>query len=259
MADFRAEQNLDSSRASSPAFSNFELQNLWTMDNIRALNSTAKIGFQSISQFPDFSSPIDPVGVIARGADGFTLFDNSRLLSSKDTGPDNQPVKTGAEVINIAEKLGQDPHRWAQTKESPAPKCNQYVEAVLQAALIPFPWKPGQADCHAMRMALDKESAHPSSNWQKIYAYDDMHGLQSDERFTHYQPKDGDVIIWDGVWGDHYIQHSGIAAKPYDILYAGSVSHRAPHGWAHGEITDFTLSKHSYGSPTAVYRYKGLD
>jgi hypothetical protein len=165
---------------------------------------------------------------------------------------------SGRELVHMAEKLGYDPHRWAQTKESPSPKCNQYVEAVLMAAHVPFPWKAGTADCRDMRTALDKECAKPDGKWEKVYTYDYQHGAQSDQRFTHYRPKDGDVMIWDGIWGNEYVQHSGIVAEPYDLLYAGSESPHAPHGWRHGEITELTMSRQHYGAPTAVYRFKQL-
>jgi hypothetical protein len=155
------------------------------------------------------------------------------LIAFKTPEPSTPAEKsiTGAALIKIAEKLGHDSHRWEQTKDSPDPKCNQYVEAVLKEGHIPFPWKAGYADCHAMRQALDKECQRPGSKWEKVYVYDDKHGDASDEKFTHYVPKNGDVMIWDGQWGNEYVQHSGIAAEPYDILYAGcwlAIQQRAP-------------------------------
>jgi len=188
--------------------------------------------------------PPDPFGDI----DGQLL---AFKTSDKQT-PQAKAVTSGAELIKVADKLGHDPHRW-QSKTTG--KCNEYVEGVLTACHIPFPWKRGHADCHGMRVTLDKECQKAGSKWEKVYAYDDKHGTESDQRFTGYHPKDGDVVIWDGLWGNEYVQHSGIAAQPYNILYAGS---RYGNGWQHGELTDFTMSRQHYGSPTAVYRYKGL-
>ncbi|HEY9871496.1 MAG TPA: hypothetical protein V6D08_20230 [Candidatus Obscuribacterales bacterium] len=211
---------------------------------------------------------------VAHSADhGFCLTDGHQVIASKykadeaiAKAPERQHTIdmrddfriSGKDLVITAEELGKDPHRWEQTKKSPAPKCNQYVEAVLQEAGIPIRWKAGQSDVHAMREALDQECQKPDSKWEKVYAYDEKHGLQSDERFTHYEPKDGDIIIWDKMWGNDWVQHCGIAARPYDILYAGSESGQAPHGWRHGKISDFTTSRRYYGAPSAVYRYKGL-
>jgi hypothetical protein len=185
--------------------------------------------------------------------------DKTLIAQGKTENPQiSAPTVSGARLIEIAEQLGHDPQRWEQTKQSPSPKCNQYVENVLRDAGVPFPWKPGQADCHGMRVALDKEAQNPNALWGKVFAYDEKHGLRSDQEFTNYKANDGDLMIWDGRWGDKYVQHVGITAAPDDILYAGSVSRSAPHGWRHGKILDFTQSRDDYGSPTAVYRYKGL-
>jgi hypothetical protein len=105
-----------------------------------------------------------------------------------------------------------------------------------------------------MREALDKECAKPDSKWEKVYTYDEKHGPKSDEQFTHYQPKDGDIIIWDKVWGDKWVQHTGIAAEPYDMVYAGARDPKK-HGVGKTDISNFTTNE-PYGAPTAVYRHK---
>ena len=108
-----------------------------------------------------------------------------------------------------------------------------------------------------MRVILDKECQKTNSNWEKVYAYDTERGLKSDENFAHYEPKDGDVIIWDKVWDDRWVQHAGIAAKPYDLLYAGA---RDPgkHGFGRTDIYNYT-GHPPFGSPSAVYRYRGIN
>jgi hypothetical protein len=192
--------------------------------------------------------------------DGTVVSADKTLIAqaNKEAAQKYAPAVSGARLIEIAEKLGHDPQRWEQTKLSPSPKCNQYVENVLRDASVPFPWKPGQTDCHGMRLALDKEVQSPNAQWDKVFAYDEKHGLKSDQEFTNYKPNDGDLMIWDGRWGNKYVQHVGITTAPGDILYAGSVSRSAPHGWRHGKIVDFTQSRDDYGCPTAVYRYRRL-
>jgi hypothetical protein len=64
----------------------------------------------------------------------------------------------------------------------------------------------------------------------------------------------GDVVIWDKVWGDKWVQHSGIAAEPYDMVYAGARDPKK-HGVGKTDISNFTTHE-PYGAPTAVYRYK---
>ncbi len=163
-----------------------------------------------------------------------------------------QQCVTGTELINIAERLGKDPHRWKQTKDSPNPKCNVYAEAVLLAGHIPVPWKVGYSNCKVILDALNEEVKKPNSMWEKVYSYDQKHGPESDKKFTEYIPQKGDVMIW------HYTStHMGICAPDYDILYAGSESKEAPNGWRHGKIDWFTLDP-QYGAPEAVFRYKGL-
>jgi hypothetical protein len=133
-----------------------------------------------------------PAGLAGGGSEMGVSESKQELIAFKT--PESTPPEksiTGAELIKIAEKLGHDPHRWEPTENSPSPKCNQYVEAVLKAGHIPFPWKAGFADCHAMREALDKECQRPGSKWEKVYVYDERHGQQSDDRFTHYKPKTG--------------------------------------------------------------------
>ena len=84
-------------------------------------------------------------------------------------------------------------------------------------------------------------------------------GLKSDERFTHYQPKDGDFIILDKPFGDKWVQHGGIAAELYNLIYAGAHDSKygpPKHGIGNTDIFNFT-GHQPYGSPSAVYRYKG--
>jgi hypothetical protein len=189
--------------------------------------------------------PPDPFGDI----DGQLL----ALKTDEQMQRKNPKSVSGVELIKTAEKLGHDPHRW---ESSTTGKCNQFVEAVLTAKEVPFPWKAGQSDCHSMRQALDKECSRQGSMWEKVYNYDPSHGLESDKRFANFQPNDGDIVIWDKVWGNQWVQHAGIASEPYNILYAGA---RDPgkHGFGKTDIYNFT-GHPPYGSPSAVYRYKGL-
>ncbi|MBP9094052.1 hypothetical protein KBI23_23730 [bacterium] len=159
---------------------------------------------------------------------------------------------TGESILKVAEKLAKDTHRW---ESGTTGKCNQFVEAAVLAAGIPSPWKVGQADCHTMRVALDRECTKPHSKWQRLYNYDSKHGLESDQKFARYHPKDGDIIIWDKVWDDKWVQHTGITAEPYSLLYAGARDPKK-HGVGKTDIYNFTGAE-PYGAPTAVYRYKG--
>ncbi len=192
---------------------------------------------------------------IAGLTDGFG--DGSLIAQAGDnkiaSHESKQKCVSGEELIVIAEKLGQDRHRWRQTKDSPEPKCNVYAEAVLLAGHVPLPWKIGQSNCKAILDALNKDVQKPDSMWEKVYTCDPKHGPESDTRFTAYKPQPGDVMIWHST-----STHMGICTPPYDILYAGSESkEHAPYGWRHGKIDWFTQDP-QYGAPEAVFRYKGL-
>jgi hypothetical protein len=166
----------------------------------------------------------------------------------------NDFIQSG-NCCNNAEKLGHNPHRWESTTTG---KCNAFVDAVYCKVHIPLPWDEAHVpDCHGMREALDKECQKPHSHWHKVYVYDSVHGTDSDNRFEKYHPKNGDIILWDGRFGDQQVQHSGIAVEPYDIKYAGARDEKGKppkHGIGKTGIENFTQHK-PYGSPTAVYRY----
>jgi len=69
------EQNLDRGQAFSFVSSSIDLQHLWTMNNMRRLNSDTGFGQQD--------RLIRSNGVIASGADGFTLCEEKQLIAAK--------------------------------------------------------------------------------------------------------------------------------------------------------------------------------
>jgi hypothetical protein len=117
--------------------------------------------------------------------------------------------------------------------------------------------------CRAnMNLALDKECNMTNPAWKKVYSYDVNHSADSDRCFTHYDPKNGDIIIiiWDKAWGDKWVQHAGIAVEPYDIKYAGAHDephHPPKHGVGKTNIYNYT-GQPPFGSPSSVYRYARL-
>jgi hypothetical protein len=184
--------------------------------------------------------------------------DKTLIAQAKIETPQmSAPAVSGAHLIEIAEKLGDDKHRWESTTTG---KCNQFVDAVFRDAGVPLPWDDAHVpDCHGMNLSLDKECQKTNSPWQKVYSYDVNHAADSDQRFTHYDPKNGDIILWDKAWGDKWVQHAGIAVEPYDIKYAGArdePKHPPKHGVGKTNIYVLTGGK-PFGSPSSVYRYTG--
>jgi hypothetical protein len=192
--------------------------------------------------------------------DGTVVLADKTLIAqaNKENTQISAPAMSGARLIEIAERLGDDKHRWESTTTG---KCNQFVDAVFRNAGVPVPWDGAHVpDCHGMNSALDKECQMTNPVWEKVYSYDFNHAADSDQRFTHYDPKNGDIIIWDKAWGDKWVQHAGIAVEPYDIKYAGAHDephHPPKHGVGKTNIYNYT-GQPPFGSPSSVYRYAGL-
>jgi hypothetical protein len=184
--------------------------------------------------------------------------DKTLIAQAKETAQKYVPAMSGAQLLEIAERLGNDKHRWESTTTG---KCNQFVDAVFRSAGVPLPWDSAHVpDCHGMNLALDNECKNTNSPWKKVYSYDVNHAADSDQRFTKYDPENGDIILWDKGWGDKWVQHAGIAVEPYDIKYAGARDephHPPKHGVGKTNIYVFTGGK-PFGSPSSVYRYTAL-
>ena len=83
--ELRTEQS-ESGRASRQSLPRFDLQNLWTRDNIQTINKRTEIQSQSAPQFLQFNSSPESIGIIASGADGFALFDKPQLIATAHSG-----------------------------------------------------------------------------------------------------------------------------------------------------------------------------
>jgi len=213
----------------------------------------ANKGVSSEPSFLEFGNTADLYGA-KQVADGTLL---AQATQDKQNGDSTEVQKTisGADVVKTAEKLGHDPHRW---ESSTTGKCNVFLDAALRKSGVPLPWDAAHIpDSHGMRVALDKACQDPNSGWEKIYTYDSANDSQSNQRFTQYNPNNADVVIWDKVWGDKYVQHCCITEEPYTVLYAGARDPRK-HGFGKTDLSNFTTAA-PYGAPSAVYRYKGVE
>jgi hypothetical protein len=158
----------------------------------------------------------------------------------------------GGEVVQRADELGDHPTRWKQSPESPSPKCNLFVNAVLKDCGVAMPWDSEKPpDVQGMDKHLATEAQKPDGNWECVYSYDSKHDKQSRESFPTMKAHDGDVAIWNNP----QTVHAGILTAGNEILYAGSESEKARNGFRRGPITDFTLDP-QYSVPDHVFRSK---
>jgi hypothetical protein len=107
--------------------------------------------------------------------DGTVVSADKTLIAqaNKENPQISAPAVSGARLIEIAGRLGDDKHRWESTTTG---KCNQFVDAVFRNADVPMPWDGAHVpDYHGMNLALDKECQMTNPAWKKVYSYDVNH------------------------------------------------------------------------------------
>jgi hypothetical protein len=142
--ELRAEHS-ESSRAISPALPKFEVQNLWTRDNIQALNRAEQ---SQIAQLPsmEFSSSTKAAGVIARDTvgptsakdrelvihgvlpDGDNLLNSLKAAQGKDKVAQSIDIPSMPTLVPSPEQLGMTPETFTALARAAAELAKPWIK-----------------------------------------------------------------------------------------------------------------------------------
>jgi len=169
-----------------------------------------------------------------------------------ETDQSYKPFVSVNQVTSICERLGRNQRRWRNdnTRPNAGPKCNVYVDAVMDESGLPRPWaKTGVPSCEKVDEALAKDARYERS-WRMDYRDEAL----AREMWQVFDQRPGDIFVWNRP--DNGIIHSAIADGTGKIYYAGS---HTPTGFHYTKVEYFAgTPEHpkDYGPPTSVYRYK---
>jgi hypothetical protein len=143
--DFRAQETESGRGYNSPACSNFELQNIWTRENMQAPSSRSEYSTRDLQQ-QNPRSLGESSGIIARGADGFTLFNDSQLVAQRTPEvlpPVFSTTPPLAELVGTSSEHHVTAQNWKQIRRQ-AVKAIGRVSKAAQHAEFAYVETPSQ-------------------------------------------------------------------------------------------------------------------
>lgn len=164
MADFRAEQNLDSGMASSPVFSNWQLQDLWNLSDIQALNNREQ---STIAQLPTtaLNSSNSP-SVIAPYAGGFSS--TNQVLINRGILPGATDLLHSLNAAEQKDKVAQSGENQTLPTLVPSPEqlgLNPIIDSATEKAGVALEqkWNPYRGRIEEAMREI------PATAWKDAY------------------------------------------------------------------------------------------
>lgn len=191
-------------------------------------------------------------------------FGDGQILTAKGLEKKEYPFKNNLSIQYVSAenlfKIAIEEHNHPTKWMHDPPLCNLFLDTVARKAHVPLPWDakhiPRSGGSGGMNEQLSK-----SKDFDKVWSTDYSNRMLSLQNFQYFELKKGDLIVWDVPDSIEKggISHCAIAGENRKVIYAGS--DQSSNGCGYCDIVYFTGTMKlpmSYGTPTAIYRYKHM-